>query len=103
MLDEKEWAEVLPLLREEQQQIKQYRESHGAPLPEALAAARTARAQEKVQELTGYYEPEFEAIWHHRLADYGPECHSCAHLLRTKRARFCANCGASAAIAPARA
>jgi hypothetical protein len=37
--------EVLPFLCEERQQIKQYRESHGAPLPEALPAVQTVRAQ----------------------------------------------------------
>jgi len=96
MLDEEEWAEVLPLLRGQEEQIKQYRERHGAPLAEALVTVRTVRAQEKVRELTGYYEPKAEAIWHHRLADYGPLCGVCGHLLRTKRARYCANCGAFA-------
>jgi len=96
MLDEREWAAVLPLLQERLDQIKQYRKKHGAPLAEALDAVRAIRAQDKVQELTGHYEPKAEAIWHHRLADYGAACHVCGHLLRTKRARYCANCGALA-------
>lgn len=96
MLNEGEWAEVLPLLRGQQEQIKRYRQKNDAPLAEALIAVPTVQAQEKVHELTGYYEPKSEAIWHHRLAAYGPACRVCGHLLRTKRARYCANCGAAA-------
>lgn len=94
MLNEQEWTEVLPLLRGQKGQIEQYRQKHGAPLSEALIPVRTVKAQEKVRELTGYYEPNADALWHHRLAAHGPICRVCGRLLRTKRARYCANCGA---------
>jgi ribosomal protein L32 len=29
----------------------------------------------------------------HRLSRYGPECPSCGKLLRSPKARFCAECG----------
>jgi hypothetical protein len=100
MLREEEWEEVLPLLRSKQVQVKRYREKHGASLPEALLAVRSIEAQEMVQKLTGYYEPNADAIWHHRMAGYGPACCVCGHLLRTKRARYCANCGAAGVRPP---
>ena len=33
-------------------------------------------------------------IEYFRLSDYGPECQSCQHPLRSPKAAFCANCGA---------
>jgi rRNA maturation endonuclease Nob1 len=58
-----------------------------------LAALPTIAARDKVLELTGCFESDANAIWHHRLSDYGPPCRACGRLLRTKRARVCAACG----------
>ena len=96
MLNETEWFQVEPLLRKFTMEIKRYRESHGASLSEALAAAGTTEATSKVLELTDYYEPNSNAIWHHRRSTHGPPCRHCGSLLRTPLARFCAECGGGA-------
>ncbi|MDB4537943.1 hypothetical protein N9230_04940 [Akkermansiaceae bacterium] len=95
MLTEVEWGEVEPLLSMRIERIKEYREVHGAGLTEALKAVRD-EACEKYFELTGFRESNPDALWHHRLSIYGPECESCGELLRTSEASYCANCGALA-------
>ena len=44
-------------------------------------------------EVTGFQETNANAIWHHRLSQYGPPCQNCGKLLRTPRAKMCAACG----------
>lgn len=44
------------------------------------------------ERITGYRETNFAAIWHHRLALYGPPCKSCGKPLRTPRAKVCGSC-----------
>lgn len=73
MLNEEEWAIVLPLLRD----------------PHDNKAALDA-----YNEITSFYETNINAVWHHRASDYGPPCKTCHKPLRTPRARFCAACGA---------
>ncbi len=91
MLTEEEWRQVEKLLlsgfgsivnvkkraKERNQEFKQHE----------LAACQ------RYFELTGERESKPEALWHHRLSIYGPECPKCGHLLRTPKAAFCANCG----------
>ena len=96
MLTEEEWAQIEPLLRKNIVEIQRYRQRHKASLQEALMAVPSVVVRTKLLEMTGYSAPKPGEIWHHRLKDYGPPCRSCAHLLRTPRARRCANCGASA-------
>lgn len=43
--------------------------------------------------ITGFKETNINALAHHRLSLYGPDCHACGKPLRTTRARFCAACG----------
>lgn len=45
------------------------------------------------KDLSGIEETNPNAIIHHRLADFGPDCPSCQKPLRTKVARYCAACG----------
>ena len=92
MLEEKEWAEMAPLLTNPIQRIKAYREKHGCDLKVAQQHALKP-ASEKYLELTGFKESNVNAIYHHRLSAYGPECSNCGHLFRTVKAKFCANCG----------
>ena len=77
MLDEAEWAVVGPLIMQRDQ------------LPpfgrEALA---------EYQRITGFPETNPAALWHHRLALYGPPCAACGKPLRTPEAKLCAACGA---------
>jgi hypothetical protein len=43
--------------------------------------------------LTGFSETNPNAIWHHRIELYGPDCPSCKRPLRTRDARYCVFCG----------
>lgn len=44
-------------------------------------------------EVTGLEETEPNAIMHHRIAQYGPQCEKCGKPYRTPVASFCAACG----------
>ena len=77
MLDEEEWARIGPLLS-------------GAVDPVTRQAAL-----DLYEEMTGLRETNINAIWHHRIADYGPPCTQCGKPLRSPRASFCAACGAT--------
>lgn len=44
------------------------------------------------ERITGYKERNPAAIWHHRMALYGPPCRSCEKPLRTPRATLCGSC-----------
>jgi hypothetical protein len=93
MLDEGEWAELAPLLSKVPQDIKAYRESTGAPLDQAVRQGFERAALARYEQLTGFPESNVNALWHHRLADVGPPCDACGKPMRTRVARFCAECG----------
>jgi hypothetical protein len=48
------------------------------------------------ERITGYRETNINAVWHHRLALYGPACAGCGKPLRTPQASYCLACGAVA-------
>lgn len=75
MLDDDEWKRILPLLSD-------------ASHPNARQAALNL-----YEEMTGLRETNINAIWHHRVTDYGPPCGECGKPLRTQKAKFCAACG----------
>src|SRR5215510_14944825 len=93
MLDEAEWAQLAPLLSHVNDRVKTYRERTGSSLEVALKQGIQRIALDKYQELTGFRETNFNALWHHRLSNYGPPCEECGKLMRTTVARFCAECG----------
>lgn len=43
--------------------------------------------------ITGFKEQNPNAIWHHVINQFGPDCPECQKPLRTKKARYCAECG----------
>jgi len=45
------------------------------------------------KEITGFEETEPNAIMHHRIEEFGPDCPNCEKPLRTKKARYCVACG----------
>ena len=47
---------------------------------------------------TGILEESPNPIWHHWVSHYGPPCRNCGRLLRTSKASFCAECGASVGV-----
>lgn len=75
MLDEDEWEHIGPLLS-------------GAADPIIREAAL-----DLYEDMTGIRETNINAIWHHRIKEYGPPCTKCGKPLRTPRASFCAACG----------
>ncbi|MGF1595032.1 MAG: hypothetical protein ACFCUW_17255 [Kiloniellaceae bacterium] len=93
MLDDHEWAEVEPLLTNAIEQIKDYRAAHGVSLAEARAKGYGKEALERYFQITGFRETNADALWHHRLSDFGPPCNVCGKPLRTPRAKRCAACG----------
>lgn len=77
MLDESEWARIAPHLQA----------AVGDP-------AASQAALDLYEMMTGLRETNINAIFHHRISDYGPPCFSCGKPLRTPKASFCAACGA---------
>ena len=74
MLEEHEWRQIYPLLRQ-------------MFVDDGLAARGL------YQLLTDYDETNVNAIWHHRIAQYGPPCEACGKPYRTPQAKYCAACG----------
>jgi hypothetical protein len=94
MHDAQEWKEVFLLLSGGLEQIKRHRAAHGSSLTEARDAAYYGNgALNRYFQITGFYETNVNALWHHRLSLYGPSCSDCGKPLRTPRAKMCAACG----------
>jgi len=93
-LNEEEWAEISPMLDDASRAIKEYRRLHECDLRTARLSCRP-EAMEKFEQLTGRPGVNFDVIFHHRLRDWGSECTKCGHLLRSPKAKLCANCGAT--------
>jgi ribosomal protein L32 len=92
MIEEHEWEILGASLTDHIHKIKRIRQEKSCDLATARRLAEQ-QACDLYFDLTGYRETNFNPLWHHRLADYGPECPKCGHLFRTPRTRFCANCG----------
>ena len=93
MLTESEWAEVHPFISKSVRDFKSHREATGASLDVATKQGFGQVALDKYHEITGFRETNVNALWHHRLGELGPPCESCRKPMRTKQARFCAECG----------
>jgi hypothetical protein len=96
MLDEHEWELIKSSLTEAQEAIKAYRETHGTSLREAKDPVLRQGTLRRYFELTGFRETSIKTVLHHRLSRFGPPCAACGNPLRTQRAKFCAECGATA-------
>jgi hypothetical protein len=95
MFNESEWPAIsreLTLMTKSSQTL---RETAGATLDEALKTRHDGPLLAKHLELTGLHATSGDALWHHRLIDFGPPCANCGRLLRTTRAKICAECGAN--------
>jgi hypothetical protein len=93
MLDEAEWSQLAPLLSEMTSKIQRYRQDSGGSLEQAMQRKWSFAVLAKHFELTGVEERDVDALWYHRLDDYGPPCVNCGRLIRTKKAKLCAECG----------
>lgn len=94
MLSEEEWQLVNPDGYIEQ--VKRYRQEHGCSLGEALEAGLGEETLAAYHRLTGFREMNPAALFHHRVALYGPPCSNCGKPLRTPATRSCVACGVSA-------
>ena len=93
MLDEEEFAVVSRLASESMQGIKNFRTQHRVSLSESPIDEIFRPVREAYLDITGMDEPNHNAIMHHRISLYGPDCERCGKPLRTPRASFCAACG----------
>jgi len=94
MLTEEEWSVVGPHLADAIAQVKRYREEHRCSLAEARRHGFGSGALGAYERLTGFKKTNVDALFHHRLALYGPPCATCGKRLRTPQARRCMECGA---------
>lgn len=97
MLTDEEWQLIAPLLANPMARIKQYRENHKCSLADAAEKGWGEEALALYEQMTGLHETNPNALFHHRLSDFGPPCHACGKPLRTPKARICAACGAARA------
>jgi hypothetical protein len=82
MLDETEFEQVLIELMFGGESLHR-----GVPESEAYRSAL-----DLYEEFTGLRETNFRALYHHRIAMYGPPCEHCGKPLRNPAASFCAAC-----------
>jgi len=82
MLDESEFEQMLIELMFGHDAMER-----GQPEAEAYRSALDI-----YEEFTGLRETNIRALYHHRIAMYGPPCERCGKPLRTPAARFCAAC-----------
>ena len=100
MLEEDEWEQVLPPLSNAVEEIKHFRQTHSVSLEEAKERVYGKGALERYFQITEYRETNVNALWHHRLANFGPPCRVCGKPLRTPRAKLCAECGSALTLNP---
>jgi hypothetical protein len=83
---------IKPYLTNVINKIKEFKDANRCDLKTAKELV-FHQACQIYYELTGYYESNADALYHHRLSIYGDECPSCGYLFRTPKAKFCTNCG----------
>jgi len=96
MLEDSEWKEVAPHLEDGLRAMKDLRRNSSMSIHQAKDEIYGRGALQRYFELTGYRETNINALWHHRVSQYGPPCSVCGKPLRTPKAKMCAACGASA-------
>jgi len=92
MLTDQEWTQVGPHLENAAEQIMRYRREHSCSLEEATAKGLGQQALAAYERITGFKEENPNALFHHRLSIYGPDCPQCGKPLRTPQAHYCAMC-----------
>lgn len=92
MLDEREFAELQCLLSDGMRATKEFRQEHGLPLKGLDTTIRFKPALDAYERLTGFKETNPNALWHHRIALYGPACSKCGRPGRTPQSSQCFDC-----------
>jgi hypothetical protein len=92
LLNEDEWELLSPIAEHIGEAMRSYRARTGGTIIEAQAFV-AQRILEQFNRISGFNETNYLAVLHHRRALFGPQCSSCGFLLRTPKAKYCANCG----------
>lgn len=92
MLDEVEFAEIAALYSAAMQSAKEIRKETGVAIQHRSVQERFEPVRAKYQSITGFYEPNHNAILHHRISLYGPPCAKCGKPLRSPKAKICGSC-----------
>ncbi|WP_428242733.1 hypothetical protein [Gynuella sp.] len=92
MLNEEEWSQLSPLLKDTIKKIKNYRATHNCDIATARANC-CPEATAKFEALTGYKNMGYDVMFYLRRSSYGPKCKRCGKLFRTPKAKWCVGCG----------
>jgi len=95
MLDEHEFEQVRRYSDEGPQGLIRTPEHEGSDSEAAFMTTGMKRLLDEYNRITGFGETNPSAVWHHRIALYGPPCGECGKPLRSPTASFCAACGAA--------
>ena len=76
MLDDDEYRQVMSFL----------------PTTEGNLQTRHKSRLAEYERITGLHVTNPNALFHHRLSDYGPPCQYCRKPLRTPQAKLCGSC-----------
>ena len=93
MLDEAEFVEIHALYWTGLRSIKEVKAMRDNPMLNSIMEERFRPVLDAYERLTGFREPNVNAIMHHRIAQYGPACATCGKPLRTLKASQCMACG----------
>ena len=83
----------VPMLEGEESTIASKLYAEGFKIRERDRKKRFKKLLDYYNDLTGFGETEPNAIMHHFVKMYGPDCENCGKPYRTHRASFCAACG----------
>jgi hypothetical protein len=94
MLDEAEYAEAHSIYGKCMNSVKAYRQQNNVKLDDSPIDELFKPVCDWYQEKTGV-NCHHNSIMHHRISEYGEPCKDCGKPLRTPKAKFCAECGAT--------
>jgi len=92
MLEEDEWRIVQEQLHNATLAVTTNRSETIAALSVISIRSIFQPALDVYERITGFRETNHNALYHHRVALYGPPCHNCGRPLRTPDARLCGSC-----------
>jgi hypothetical protein len=96
MLEEHEWEQIQPYLKDGLRKVGNLVRNHSMSVQEAKDEVYGRGALERYFQFTGYRETNINALWHHRVSQYGPPCKVCGKPLRKPKAKMCTACGTPA-------
>lgn len=94
LLDEEEWADLEPSVRQMVYSIKDFRLDTGASIAQARERGpSTQAALDHYHRITGEDLEHPDQLWVVRLSLYGRHCPNCQKPFRTPKAKMCPECG----------